>query len=618
MRRGNGRRGAHLLVVTLLVLGVTIGGLEALVSPGTSPPPTSSAQAKARDQKPKRQKTRTVKKERRNRKALAALDSRRIAAENVDAGECGDLDAFTVGGRTYCTHGDDPPMFSRRARAAVTAEAAPALCIDRNASGPAVQLVYVYQQGKANDLPRLLPTFRRLASEMDVIVDQSARKTGGSLRLRFVTDRQCEVDVLAFGAARSDIGDWGRLIGAMAKAGYNRMDRKYLMLVDDTVYCGIASFVRNDDPATTRHDFTGYARVDRSCWDAGTMAHELAHTLGAVQASAPHTSQGGHCIDEWDVMCYSDQPHFPAMQTLCADGAQEFRFDCNNDDYFAANPAPGSYLANHWNMAKSIYFTPGAGPGCVDAALEPDDAYWYDFWGAPMRRFAVGASEARAFCAKPGDTDWILFKGQKGTAYQVETRDLAPGVDTQLVVYRGFEEQGWGGMTQIAANDDRAAGDPSSRVAFTAPATATYLVGVSEAASRAGYDLTYTLLVSDAASAGGERLSLSRNQAKPNQRFTATMNDVDPSSTITVWWQPDERQDPLGTMTASATGVASGDFTVPPDTRPGRYQVEAVASDNSVARASLKVVDKSKKAKKAKKGKKAKKRHKTKARRRGK
>jgi hypothetical protein len=57
-------------------------------------------------------------------------------------------------------------------------------------------------------------------------------------------------------------------------------------------------------------------------------------------------------------------------------------------------------------------------------------------------------------------------------------------------------------------------------------------------------------------------------------------------------------------MTASATGVASGAFTVPPGTLPGAYQVEAVASDTSVARASLKVVDKNKKAKKSKKGKK--------------
>jgi hypothetical protein len=255
-------------------------------------------------------------------------------------------------------------------------------------------------------------------------------------------------------------------------------------------------------------------------------------------------------------------------------------------------------------VANSIYLTPASGPGCVDAALEPDDAYWYAFWETPMRRAAVGTSESRAFCAKPGDTDWVLFKGQKGTAYQVATSNLAAGVDTQLVVYRGFEEWGWGGMTTIAANDDRTAGDASSMVTFTAPATATYLVGVSEAQSRAGHDLTYTLSIDGPAAAKGSQLSLSRNQAKPKQGFTATMRDVDPSSIVTVWWQRSAEPEPLGTMTASATGVASGAFTVPPGTLPGAYQVEAVASDTSVARASLKVVNKHKKAKKSKKGKK--------------
>ena len=44
------------------------------------------------------------------------------------------------------------------------------------------------------------------------------------------------------------------------------------------------------------------------CWVDTVAAHELLHTLGAVQASAPNATDYGHCTDEWDVMCYRDGP----------------------------------------------------------------------------------------------------------------------------------------------------------------------------------------------------------------------------------------------------------------------------------------------------------------------
>jgi hypothetical protein len=319
------------------------------------------------------------------------------------------------------------------------------------------------------------------------------------------------------------------------------------------------------------------------------MAHEISHTMGAVQYSAPHTSLGGHCIDEWDVMCYSDAPFHPKMKFLCKDGLGDFRLDCNNDDYFAANPARGSYLARHWNEANSMYLTPGNGETCIDAQFEPDDAYWYDYWGPPMRHFKVGTSEAHAFCQEPGDTDWALFEAKRGKTYQIETKDLAPGVDTQLILYRGFKEEGWSGMEQTASDDDRAEGDPSSVITFTAPADSSYLVGVSDASGEAGFDRTYTLAIKTMPSSGHAAITLSPTTAKPGESFTATVRDLAPNASVAFWWHRKSELTHLGDRAANAEGVATGKFAVPKDAGAFVYQVEAIASDGSAPAATLQV-----------------------------
>jgi hypothetical protein len=93
---------------------------------------------------------------------------------------------------------------------------------------------------------------------------------------------------------------------------------------------------------------------------AGLVAlHETSHTLGAVQDSAPHSTQAGHCYDEWDVMCYADGGTYGPGGALsyapeCGNSTNQ-AYDCHQDDYFNAVPPGGSYLATHWNLYDSVF-----------------------------------------------------------------------------------------------------------------------------------------------------------------------------------------------------------------------------------------------------------------------
>ena len=156
-----------------------------------------------------------------------------------------------------------------------------------------------------------------------------------------------------------ELASFGTMITAVQKAGYTATNRKYLMFADAAVLCGIGHLILDDRPTGNANDGGNamYARVDTGCWQAGgggsIAAHELMHNLGGVQGSAGHSTPYGHCDDDKDLMCYADGPGVTMLQVCPA--ADEPLFDCKQDDYFATNPAPGSYLATKWNTARSSF-----------------------------------------------------------------------------------------------------------------------------------------------------------------------------------------------------------------------------------------------------------------------
>lgn len=121
---------------------------------------------------------------------------------------------------------------------------------------------------------------------------------------------------------------------------------------------GLVGYVATPEGSVTQLVNENFPRI---------LLHEMTHTMGAVQGSAPNSTSAGHCTDGLDVMCYVDGSPEGANYSDSVCPANGFvgigqPFDCNNDDYFHPAPPSGSYLATHWNVFNSDYLV-----RCVDA-----------------------------------------------------------------------------------------------------------------------------------------------------------------------------------------------------------------------------------------------------------
>jgi len=252
-------------------------------------------------------------------------------------------------------------------------------CDGDGSSGYRVQGMYVVESGRTNRYASLLASLRLWAAGTDDVVNRSAALTGGVRHIRFVTEPGgggCVASVLNVTVPAGSMTSFGATVAAVQALGYTSPGRKYLMWTDATVLCGVASMYTNDGATQANPNngsYAQYARVDSGCWGLGDAAgqhsveaHELLHTLGGVQSTAPHGTRAGHCWDESDTMCYADGGGF-SMKQICP-AEREYFFDCGNDDYFSTYPDPGGYLSGHWNSADSRFLI-GGGDGAGGGTL---------------------------------------------------------------------------------------------------------------------------------------------------------------------------------------------------------------------------------------------------------
>jgi hypothetical protein len=276
------------------------------------------------------------------------------------------------GSDELCTHGpdpSDPAIDVTRHRstdelvasldegtAATTNSGVP--CYGDGTSGNRVQVVYAHAADVPDRYASLAASLGAWVANVDAIYNESAAETGGVRHVRWVTDPGCGLVVQRVQLSTTGDDSYGNTVSELKSVGLARTDRKYLVWVDANVYCGISSLRADDSPGATNTNNVGpsFGRVDSGCWGLkrSSEAHELMHLLGGVQYTAPNTSGHGHCVDEYDRMCYSDDTGV-TMNYVCASTTHDRLFDCNHDDYYSTNPAAGSYLATHWNTASSSF-----------------------------------------------------------------------------------------------------------------------------------------------------------------------------------------------------------------------------------------------------------------------
>ncbi|WP_433260541.1 ricin-type beta-trefoil lectin domain protein [Actinosynnema sp. CS-041913] len=243
---------------------------------------------------------------------------------------------------------------------------AAAICDGDGVTGKRVQLMYVRGIGEPDRFPEMESNIQGWADRIDAAVLEGAQRTGGVRHVRFVHHASCRPVVLNVAIPASELDNAEKVVDALKALGHNRTDRKYLVFDEGTHDCGLAwnDPGDSDEPGEDNplNSGPGWAVIDRGCADWGPGGHELLHSLGGVQSSAPHGTEFGHCWDDQDIMCYDDGGLPDHGLKIECPSAEENIVDCNNDDYFNTAPADGTYLADHWNVADSQFLT-ARGPG---------------------------------------------------------------------------------------------------------------------------------------------------------------------------------------------------------------------------------------------------------------
>ena len=147
----------------------------------------------------------------------------------------------------------------------------------------------------------------------------------------------------------------------------------------------------------------------------------------------------------------------------------------------ATNQGAGYGSTAHYNLRVNTVT-------CAPDGFEGDDV-----WTAAKLVATDGAAQTHNICPA-GDRDWVKFAAISGTTYVLETTNLGPTADTEIVLYDT------GGSPELARNDDYTSGLLNSRIVWQAPASGTYYAMIHHVkAQAAGANTRYDFSISQGA-----------------------------------------------------------------------------------------------------------------------
>ena len=176
-------------------------------------------------------------------------------------------------------------------------------------------------------------------------------------------------------------------------------------------------------------------------------------------ASTPDGTPGME--ESWDNMVGADSAVWDVMRNYIRTATNRTLEDFW-DGWFIRNQGSLTFMKEVFTHHAVDYY---------QTLVEPNDsvatAYTIQNNGIPVHETYfkdVGNGSGSA------DVDYVKFNGEAGVAYVIETRDLLSDANTSLVLYASD------GVSQLAANDDKAPGIKSSYIQFIAPISGIYYI----------------------------------------------------------------------------------------------------------------------------------------------
>ncbi len=205
---------------------------------------------------------------------------------------------------------------------------------------------------------------------------------------------------------------------------------------------------------------------------SGATSEAAVYTALWDMFDGPATQDDTPGVDDGpvDTLDLSDVEHWETM----TDGLPGRSFIAAEDywDAWFETPVLNGFLAeliSIWGDGVEIeYFEDAQEPNGTDGTAAPIATD-----GSLVHNTFFNDPEGDGSGGRVRDTDWFSFSAATDVTYRIETLNLWSGADTTMTL---FDDQ----LNTLASNDNRAAGDPSSLIEWTATATATLFIRITQ------------------------------------------------------------------------------------------------------------------------------------------